>query len=103
MTKSETLAGKPPLREQRETCWKLRDEYFSCLETLSVFDPAKVDTDELIKTLVKKSDCWKKKSAYENACMTSWVDYFNKRRTLEIRQRQIADAKKRSDGESESK
>ncbi|CAG8443736.1 949_t:CDS:2 [Cetraspora pellucida] len=105
MTKSEASTGKPPLRTQRETCWKLRDEYFSCLEAVSIFDPTKVDTDESIQKLVKKSDCWKKKSSYEDACMTSWVDYFNKRRALEIRQRQIlAEAKKQSaDGESEGK
>ncbi|CAG8673953.1 7986_t:CDS:2, partial [Scutellospora calospora] len=99
MTKSE---GKPPLRTQRETCWKLRDEYFSCLESVSIFDPTKVDTDESIKKLVKKSNCWKKKGSYEDACMTSWVDYFNKRRALEIRQRQISnEAIKRSEEESE--
>ena len=82
--------SKPPLRSQRDLCWKLRDEYFECLENIApliinnkvtdndensklIVDPILVQNDEEIQKLVKKFNCWKKKEEYEKACITSWV------------------------------
>ncbi|CAO3686467.1 unnamed protein product [Umbelopsis vinacea] len=45
----------------------------------------------------KGKSCLEKKKQYEDACMASWVEYFNKRRVLEERQRKyLALAKEQS-------
>ncbi|CAJ0836616.1 13809_t:CDS:2 [Entrophospora sp. SA101] len=62
--------SQPPVRSDRELCWKLRDEYFKCLGEI---DPTTVNNDESIKSLVKKNGCWKIKGAYEDKCIASWV------------------------------
>ncbi|CAG8467803.1 15416_t:CDS:2 [Funneliformis caledonium] len=100
-----TSQSKPPLRSQRNLCWKLRDEYFECLENITplinnihnntlnggdsklIVDPILVQENDEIQKLVKKFNCWKKKEEYEKACITSWVEYFNTRRRLELKQR----------------
>ncbi|KAG9286009.1 hypothetical protein G9A89_022685 [Geosiphon pyriformis] len=76
----------PPLRSQRETCWRFRDEYFNCLTLASIDNPTVVDTDDSVRQAVKAAGCLRKKKEYEEACPASWVAYFNKRRALEISQ-----------------
>ncbi|KAI8096643.1 cytochrome c oxidase, subunit VIb [Halteromyces radiatus] len=74
---------KPPTREERKKCWKLRDEYFACLDKLNILDPVLVE-----KQPDRATSCLDKKKHYEDACMASWVEYFNKRRVLDERQKQ---------------
>ncbi|ORX49486.1 hypothetical protein DM01DRAFT_1291170 [Hesseltinella vesiculosa] len=76
-------SDKPPSREERKKCWKVRDEYFACLDQLKILDPTVVD-----KSPDRASSCLGKKKQYEDACMASWVEYFNKRRVLDERQKQ---------------
>ncbi|RIA89535.1 cytochrome c oxidase, subunit VIb [Glomus cerebriforme] len=101
MSSSTSTQSIPPLRSQRNLCWKLRDDYFECLENITplinnsnngdklIIDPISVQNDEKIQELVKRFNCWKKKEEYEKSCMTSWVEYFNKRRHLELKQREL--------------
>ncbi|SAM07322.1 hypothetical protein [Absidia glauca] len=86
------VTDKPPTREERKKCWKLRDEYFACLDQLTILDPAIVE-----KQPERAASCLDKKKHYEDACMASWVcivismhmvEYFNKRRVLDERQKQ---------------
>ncbi|KAI9307951.1 cytochrome c oxidase, subunit VIb [Cunninghamella echinulata] len=80
---SPPVTDKPPTREQRKKCWKVRDEYFACLDSLNIIDPMVVD-----KNPDRATNCLEKKKLYEDACMASWVEYFNKRRVLDERQKQ---------------
>lgn len=81
MTSSTNTQSIPPLRSQRDLCWKLRDEYFECLDNINnsnsddklFVDPVSVQNDENMQKLVKKFNCWKKKEEYEKSCITSWV------------------------------
>lgn len=61
---------KPPTRQERQYCWKLRDEYFACLDRLTIVDPVIVE-----KEPEKAKECLEKKSKYEDACMASWVSW----------------------------
>jgi cytochrome c oxidase assembly factor 6 len=83
----------PPSRSQRNLCWKLRDEYFECLENITplinnttnnkiIIDPILVQDDEETQKLVKKFNCWKKKEEYEKACITSWVSLLGRKRNI---------------------
>ncbi|KAI7900585.1 cytochrome c oxidase, subunit VIb [Cokeromyces recurvatus] len=74
---------KPPTRAERKHCWFLRDQYFKCLDQLNIMDPSIVD-----KEPSKASSCLELKKNYEEGCMASWVEYFNKRRVLDLRQKQ---------------
>ncbi|GAA97157.1 uncharacterized protein L969DRAFT_84421 [Mixia osmundae IAM 14324] len=65
-----------PNRSQRDRCWESRDAYFSCLDKSDVIVPG----DE-------GKTCSKENKHYEKECAKSWVDYFNKRRVLEARQK----------------
>lgn len=69
-SKAKTLT-----REERQACWNARDQLFSCLG-----DKPTNDTDEIRKL------CPKEFKKYEGACAASWIDYFIKRRMLEMRQ-----------------
>jgi cytochrome c oxidase assembly factor 6 len=62
------VTDKPPTREERKKCWKLRDEYFACLDQLTILDPAIVE-----KQPERAASCLDKKKHYEDACMASWV------------------------------
>ncbi|KAI7886590.1 hypothetical protein K492DRAFT_203122 [Lichtheimia hyalospora FSU 10163] len=75
--------SKPPTRQQRQQCWKVRDEYFACLDRLSIIDPTVVEKDPQ-----KAKECLDCKKLYEDTCLASWVEYFNKRRVLDERQKQ---------------
>ncbi|KAI8147697.1 cytochrome c oxidase, subunit VIb [Fennellomyces sp. T-0311] len=92
-----TERSKPPTRQERQKCWKLRDEYFACLDSVSIIDPTIVENDPQ-----KAKDCLEKKSKYEDGCMASWVEYFNKRRVLDIRQREYLEFSKQQSGKPPS-
>ncbi|CAG8745311.1 2512_t:CDS:1, partial [Acaulospora morrowiae] len=72
MTTSGKQPSVAPDRKRRETCWKIRDEFFSCLDSALIDDPTKIDSDESIQLIARKGGCWKLKQDYEEACMNSW-------------------------------
>ncbi|PWN18453.1 hypothetical protein BCV69DRAFT_234239, partial [Microstroma glucosiphilum] len=85
-----------PTRSSRQACWDHRDAYFSCLTANSILVPPGTDTSDgrgppktaNETTAARDEDpCKDKRSGYEANCAKSWVDYFNKRRLLEERQR----------------
>lgn len=65
---TDSSGTKPPTRQQRQVCWKLRDEYFACLDRLNIVDPVAVEKDP-----EQAKDCLESKKKYEDACMASWV------------------------------
>ncbi|KAG0054441.1 hypothetical protein BGZ83_011235 [Gryganskiella cystojenkinii] len=69
-----------PSRKDRQNCWKVRDAYFECLNEAKVLDPSAPEAANV---------CTKLKEQYEKGCMKSWVEYFNKRRVLEVEQKEI--------------
>ncbi|KAG0246256.1 hypothetical protein BGX31_003446 [Mortierella sp. GBA43] len=69
-----------PTRADRQKCWKSRDEYFACLNKADVVDPSKPEAANV---------CVELRKHYHDACMKSWVEYFNKRRVLEVEQKEI--------------
>lgn len=110
--------SKPPTREERKRCWFLRDKYFGCLDKLDINDPTIVD-----KNPEKATECLELKKGYEEGCMASWVsnrinefvgieyiltkrfflfywqvEYFNKRRVLDLRQKQYLEFSKNQSG-----
>ncbi|KAG0743678.1 hypothetical protein G6F57_006199 [Rhizopus arrhizus] len=85
--------SKPPSREERKRCWFLRDEYFECLNKCNIRDPVTVE-----KTPEKASECLELKKKYEEGCMASWVEYFNKRRVLDLRQKEYLEFSKQQSG-----
>ncbi|KAL1927443.1 hypothetical protein VTP01DRAFT_3680 [Rhizomucor pusillus] len=90
---ADSSGAKPPTRQQRQVCWKLRDEYFACLDRLNIVDPVAVEKDP-----EQAKDCLESKKKYEDACMASWVEYFNKRRVLDVRQKQYLELSKKYSG-----
>ncbi|KAF9083373.1 hypothetical protein BGX29_011109 [Mortierella sp. GBA35] len=79
MTSADETA-KHPSRADRQNCWKVRDAYFECLNNAKVLDPSKPEAANVCQDLRK---------LYEQGCMKSWVDYFNKRRVLESDQKEL--------------
>ncbi|KAF9939350.1 hypothetical protein BGZ65_010735 [Modicella reniformis] len=73
-------AAHHPTRADRQKCWKRRDAYFACLGESNVLDPTGPEAAGVCQELGKK---------YQGACMKSWVEYFNKRRVLEVEQKEI--------------
>ncbi|KAG0072941.1 hypothetical protein BGZ90_011765 [Linnemannia elongata] len=73
-------AVKHPSRADRQNCWKVRDAYFECLNNANIIDPSKPEAANVCQDL---------RSLYEKGCMKSWVDYFNKRRVLEVEQKEL--------------
>lgn len=97
-----------PSRNDRKACWAARDEFFQCLNSNNVNVPPEYQPRG-------QGACAKQREAYEGACAKSWVsissarlhfaigselieirhyqvEYFNKRRVLEIRQQKTMDA-----------
>ncbi|GAA5968844.1 hypothetical protein JCM11641_000754 [Rhodosporidiobolus odoratus] len=64
-----------PDRSARSQCWSSRDAYFACLDKNGVQVPGQED-----------GKCKQEDGLYQGKCAASWVDYFNKRRVLQIRQ-----------------
>ncbi|KAI5449223.1 hypothetical protein NCC49_005202 [Naganishia albida] len=74
-------------RAGRKACWEARDAFFQCLNLHNVPVPP-----EAGGTGKHSSTCLQERERYEQDCPKSWVDYFNKRRVLEIRQRMTVEA-----------
>ncbi|GAA6047022.1 hypothetical protein JCM3770_004156 [Rhodotorula araucariae] len=68
-------ASAAPDRSARAQCWAGRDAYFACLDKNGVQVPGQED-----------SKCAKEDTEYRKVCAGSWVEYFNKRRVLQLRQ-----------------
>ncbi|CAM0141927.1 hypothetical protein VKS41_004370 [Umbelopsis sp. WA50703] len=98
MSKDSETANKPPSRRERQHCWKIRDEYFACLESCGILDPETMNDKPDVRE--KGKSCLEKKKEYEEACMASWVEYFNKRRVLEERQRKYLQLAKEQSGKN---
>ncbi|GAA5849833.1 hypothetical protein JCM8547_000580 [Rhodosporidiobolus lusitaniae] len=67
--------GAAPDRSARAQCWDSRDAYFACLDRNGVQVPGQED-----------GKCKREDGEYRGKCAGSWVDYFNKRRVLQLRQ-----------------
>ncbi|KAJ9480151.1 Cytochrome c oxidase assembly factor 6 [Pseudozyma hubeiensis] len=100
-----------PTRNERKACWSHRDSYFECLTRKGVTIPpgtdmsdgrgpvgkaAKEEQERLerekkqtVDEARKQDPCLAERQGYETNCARSWVDYFNKRRVLEERQRMM--------------
>ncbi|GAA5962354.1 hypothetical protein JCM21900_005093 [Sporobolomyces salmonicolor] len=74
-TSTSAADGPAPDRSGRAQCWASRDAYFACLDKNGVQVPGQED-----------GACKKEDEAYRGKCAGSWVDYFNKRRVLQLRQ-----------------
>ncbi|BGO99376.1 cytochrome c oxidase, subunit VIb [Rhodotorula toruloides] len=72
---SASNSGAAPDRSQRSQCWESRDAYFACLDKNGVQVPGQ-----------EGEACKKENNEYKGKCAGSWVDYFNKRRVLQLRQ-----------------
>ena len=78
-------------RVSREKCWKGRDAFFACLDRNGVVDPL---SQKNVDTVGK--ECGREKGEFEEGCVATWVDYFCKKRVMEIQRAQlIEDAQKR--------
>ncbi|PWN95296.1 hypothetical protein FA09DRAFT_146212 [Tilletiopsis washingtonensis] len=97
--------GSLPTRSSRTACWDARDAYYACLTQRHVVIPPGTDMSdgrgpvgkaaaqaqrqraESLEEQRLADPCAKLRGPYEGNCAKSWVDYFNKRRVLEERQR----------------
>ncbi|EPQ31941.1 uncharacterized protein PFL1_00140 [Pseudozyma flocculosa PF-1] len=100
-----------PTRSERQACWTHRDAYFGCLTRNKVTIPpgtdmsdgrgaigkaAKEEQERLqreknqsVEEARKADPCIQEREGYEQNCARSWIDYFNKRRVLEERQKMM--------------
>ncbi|KAF9115581.1 hypothetical protein BGX27_007318 [Mortierella sp. AM989] len=69
-----------PSRAARQNCWKVRDAYYACLDKSNVLDASSPEAANI---------CVELRKAYHDGCMKSWVEYFNKRRVLEVEQKEL--------------
>ncbi|GAA5885810.1 hypothetical protein JCM6882_007569 [Rhodosporidiobolus microsporus] len=72
---ASTSDSAAPDRSARAQCWSSRDAYFGCLDKNAVQVPGQED-----------GKCGGEDAEYRGKCAASWVDYFNKRRVLQLRQ-----------------
>ncbi|GAA6059619.1 hypothetical protein JCM10212_004122 [Sporobolomyces blumeae] len=72
---SDPTESSAPTRSERKACWDSRDRYFGCLDKHKVSVPGQ-----------EGDQCSGEDREYRNHCAKSWVDYFNKRRVLQLRQ-----------------
>lgn len=94
LTSSSSSLNKPaissdgtpiaPNRTQRAQCWEGRDAYFECLDRNNI-----VDSIKEAKTAEKQ--CSKEGVMFEKNCASSWVQYFKKRRVMEVQKAQTLD------------
>ncbi|GAA5883488.1 hypothetical protein JCM3774_003601 [Rhodotorula dairenensis] len=75
-TEAPAAGGAAPDRSQRAQCWTSRDAYFGCLDKNGVQAPGQEG----------EGVCKAENDEYKSKCAASWVDYFNKRRVLALRQ-----------------
>ncbi|WWD18118.1 hypothetical protein CI109_102567 [Kwoniella shandongensis] len=93
---SAEIEAPAPTRQQRQQCWSTRDAYFACLDKNKVYVPGdEVKKDDKGKE-VQGGFCSEERVGYENACGKSWIDYFNKRRILELRRQATIHAAEQS-------
>lgn len=94
--KAEAQQGTAPTRESRQACWSHRDKYFQCLASHDILIPPGTDMSDgrgppkapRETTTERETDpCIQHRSGYEKNCAQSWVEYFNKRRVMEERQK----------------
>ncbi|ORY77682.1 ymr244c-a-like protein [Protomyces lactucae-debilis] len=64
-------------RASRERCWSGRDAFFACLDANGIVDPLK-------KKQETDTHCKPEKTRFEDGCVATWVEYFCKKRVLEI-------------------
>ncbi|BFZ56464.1 hypothetical protein PYCC9005_003510 [Savitreella phatthalungensis] len=77
-------------RASRERCWQGRDKFFACLDKHGILDPLNKQKD------AADASCALEKRQFEDGCVATWVDYFCKKRLMEMqREKMIADAKAR--------
>ncbi|KAI9827107.1 MAG: hypothetical protein M1826_006471 [Phylliscum demangeonii] len=79
-----------PSRRERERCYEARDAFFRCLDQHDIIDSIK---DEALA----KRHCASGLTAFGQACTSTWVVHFKKRRTME-HQKALAVAKIRAEG-----
>lgn len=76
-------------RASRQRCWDGRDDFFKCLDSNNIIDPQK-DEEKA------RAACGAQKVNFEANCVATWVDYFSKKRVLEIqRENMIKEAQRR--------
>ncbi|KDN46443.1 hypothetical protein K437DRAFT_256168 [Tilletiaria anomala UBC 951] len=98
-----------PNRQERRACWTSRDAYFNCLTSHDITVPPGTDMSngrglvgkaaaeeqkrlerekgESQEKALREDPCVRERGVYEEHCARSWIDYFNKRRVLEERQK----------------
>jgi len=77
-----SMASGAPKRDDRKRCWDARDAYFLCLDKANILAPGS-ETGKL---------CSKERKNYDGACAKSWVEYFDKKRVLDARQKAMMEA-----------
>ncbi|GBE90103.1 cytochrome oxidase c subunit VIb-domain-containing protein [Sparassis latifolia] len=82
----ESTKPDPASRKDRQKCWENRDAYFTCLDGAGIVKPGE-----------EGSICAASKTAYEQSCAKSWIDYFNQRRVLAEQQQGILTQKSNQD------
>lgn len=65
--------------EDRETCWKVRDFYLSCLSTSfsaeQLFESLKIEVNaEIIPKSLRSEECNRLKAEMYEKCPQSWVN-----------------------------
>ncbi|KAG1830536.1 cytochrome oxidase c subunit VIb-domain-containing protein [Suillus variegatus] len=77
-SRSSSEQSPAATRHDRQKCWESRDQYFECLDSAGVLTAGEEGTA-----------CTKSKFQYEKSCAKSWIDYFNKRRVLAEKQKDM--------------
>ncbi|WWC60491.1 uncharacterized protein I303_103064 [Kwoniella dejecticola CBS 10117] len=86
-----------PTREERKACWTSRDIYFGCLDKNHVIQAGdEIQPDPKGNGIGVSKVCGREREGYEKDCGKAWIDYFNKRRTLELRRQATIDAAEKS-------
>ncbi|WVF70692.1 hypothetical protein IAT40_005485 [Kwoniella sp. CBS 6097] len=93
----ESIERPAPTREERKACWGSRDLYFGCLDKNKVLQAGdEIQKDAQGNSTGKSTVCGGERELYERDCGKAWIDYFNKRRTLELRRLATIDAAEKS-------
>ncbi|KAG4305396.1 hypothetical protein PORY_000952 [Pneumocystis oryctolagi] len=71
------VSEKPPTRSQRQHCWEARDVFFQCLDKNFI-------TNHLSQDEKNRLICSSEEEAFKNNCAKSWVEYFEKKRIIDI-------------------
>jgi hypothetical protein len=94
-----------PTREEREKCWKARDEYFKCCDTngiwldgISPSDKEIVEWDVTLKLSTPKGlskeekqrlfACQQLKLVFTKSCLSSWQQHFETER-MKLKQKEF--------------